>query len=314
MTAKMIAPLVFVCITIAMLPVSASAQVASRSVTIEGTVRQAGTGIPLPGNVAWREPGGKFRNADSDDHGRFLVNVLADRQVSLTATAGRHISERKVIPALEEGNFQIDFELEPAVSTSGHIVDSAGQPVSGALIRIVYPGEAPPPRDYEETGNVETDSLGRFHLPFVKSQSRFVLEILKPGLLPAHSQELTARGKPIANIVIPVQLRPGLTLSGRVVDDAGAPVEGAWVRFSYQADPSVAPSVARASQSETVRGGYTKAETGPGGRFSVSGLPAAPFRVLVAHPNGRYAPTRASYANVREFSSQELVLTLKAKK
>jgi hypothetical protein len=219
-----------------------------------------------------------------------------------------------VIPAPEEGNFQIDFELEPAVSTSGHIVDSAGQPVSGALIRIIYPGEAPPPRDYEETGNVETDSLGRFHLPFVKSQSRFLLEIVKPGLLPAHSQELAAGGKPITNIVIPVQFKTGLTVSGRVVDDAGMPVEGAWVGFFYQADPTVAPGVARNSQSDTVRGGYTKVETGPDGRFSVSGLPAAPFRVVVAHPNGRHAPTRASYANVREFSSQELLFTLKAKK
>jgi protocatechuate 3,4-dioxygenase beta subunit len=310
----MIAPLVFVCITIAIPPVSASAQVASRSVTIEGTIKQFGTGVPLRGLLTWLEPGGVFRNVRSDGVGRFRVDIAVRSEVRVRAASPDHISEYKVFPIPEGNGLRFDFELEPAVSTSGHIVDSAGQPVSGALIRIVYPGEAPPPRDYEETGNVETDSLGRFYLPFVKSQGRFVLEILKPGLLPAHSQELTARGKPIANIVIPVQLRPGLTLSGRVVDDAGAPVEGAWVRFSYQADPSVAPSVARASQSETVRGGYTKVETGPDGRFSVSGLPAAPFRVLVAHPNGRYAPTRASYANVGEFSSQELLLTLKAKK
>ena len=113
---------------------------------------------------------------------------------------------------------------------------------------------------------------------------------------------------------IPVTFKTGLTVSGRVADEAGMPVEGAVVGFFYQADPTVAPGVARNSQSDAVRGGYTKVETGPGGWFSVSGLPAAPFRIVVVHPNGRYAPARASYANVREFSSKELVLTLKAKK
>ncbi len=314
MIAKMIAPLVFVSTTIAMLPLKTPAQVTSRTVTIEGTIKQAGTGIPLEGILTWLEPGGLFRNIKSDGLGRFRTDISVGAEIRVRAVSSGHISERKVFPVPEGSSLRADFELQPAVSMSGYVVDPQGQPVSDALVWIVYPGDAQLPGDYEEMGNVKTDSFGRFHLPFVKSQSRFLLEVVKPGLLPAHSQELAARGETITNIVIPVQFKTGLTISGRIADDAGAPVEGAWVGFFYQADPTVAPGVARNSQSDTVRGGYTRVETGPDGRFSVSGLLAVPFRVVVAHPNGRYVPTRASYPNVQEFSSKELVLTLKAKK
>jgi hypothetical protein len=314
MTAKMIAPLVFVCITIALLPLRATAQVASRTVTIEGTIKQFGTGVPLQGLLTWVEPGRVFRHVESDGLGRFRVDIAVRGEVRVRAASPDHISEYKVFPVPEGKDLRVDFELQPAVSVSGSAVDPQGQPVSDALVWIIYPGDAQLPGNYDEMGNVKTDSFGRFHLPFVKSQSRFLLEVVKPGLLPAHSQELAAAGESITNIVIPVTFKTGLTVSGRVADEAGMPVEGAVVGFFYQADPTVAPGVARNSQSDAVRGGYTKVETGPGGWFSVSGLPAAPFRIVVAHPNGRYAPARASYANVREFSSKELVLTLKAKK
>ena len=138
-------------------------------------------------------------------------------------------------------------------AVSGTVVGPEGKPVAGALVRwdIRYGSN-----DMAET---KTDERGAFRLDGVPDAAN-VLSVMAPGLAPAFPQVQPGGDRQVA-----VELKAGATIRGRVVDDAGTPVEGA----------RVAPQVANPKPNVMNRVYLDEqgARTDRDGRFTLEGMP-----------------------------------------
>jgi len=271
-------------------PAPVASQTEGDKVVIEGYVREAGSGAPIAGRIIvnrpWLTPsGGRATRVGetirTTTDGYYRLELERGQHVEFTAKGPEYpvyIGSRRFFAAVTAPRTQVDFELSPAVPLSGSLVDPAGRPVEGATIRIVYPDEPHPSGSGTEIGNKQTNLLGRFDLPYVKAIGRFVLEVTKPGYLPAFSGVLFGAGTPTQNLVVPVDLKRGATLRGVVLDQSGQPVQGASVRMA-RPTPVGPPELehlsdaVRESKDRTV-GASTD------GTFSFTGLAAGPITLV----------------------------------
>ena len=129
-------------------------------------------------------------------------------------------------------------ELDAAWSIGGIVVDAEGKPITGA---IVWPSLQfkTRPDDTERLGvgtRLKTDAAGRWQFDSVPvSMSEVHVNINHPSFQPVRrrltrSEFGIERGRqPLAKLV----LDRGLTVSGKVADEAGKPILGALVRTKY---------------------------------------------------------------------------------
>jgi len=145
---------------------------------------------------------------------------------------------------------------------SGKVVGPDGKPVPSALVRWdVWFGS-------NSMSETTTDAQGTFRLEGVPDESN-VLSVMAKGLAP--SFPLVEAG---GDRQVTVELKAGATIRGRVVDDAGAPIQG--VR--------VVPQVGNPKPNW---GGFVyldqlQATTDRDGRFTLEGMPDNPTCDLVA--------------------------------
>jgi RNA polymerase sigma factor (sigma-70 family) len=129
-------------------------------------------------------------------------------------------------------------ELDAGWSVGGIIVDAEGKPVEGVTIGpgIEYKKRPGDFRQMRGGAEQKTDAAGRWHFDSVPvSLNEVFVEINHPGFGPIR-RPLTRgefgieRGRePVAKVV----LNRGLTVTGKVIDEAGKPVVGAWVRTKF---------------------------------------------------------------------------------
>src|SRR5581483_10222559 len=138
-------------------------------------------------------------------------------------------------------------ELVRGAEIAGRVVDAKGVGVAGASVRCLVPGREDlaviadrlplaaeaaglPSGSGHAVGRTRatsTDSSGRFQLADMLPGRVFV-EISRAGSVPYRSGALALQ--PGQRLELPaVSLRGGVALTGRVVDDGDAPVEGARV-------------------------------------------------------------------------------------
>jgi beta-lactamase regulating signal transducer with metallopeptidase domain len=161
-------------------------------------------------------------------------------------------------------------ELEAAWSVGGIFIDGAGKVVEGVKIR---PGIEfkKPPGDARQMGSgarVQTDAAGKWRFDSVPvSMSEVYVEINHPDYTPVRRS--LARGEfglergqePVARIV----LDRGLTVTGKVTDEAGNPIVGALLRTKFHND-------------------IRAAKTGPDGTYRMTGCEAQPVRLVISAP------------------------------
>jgi uncharacterized GH25 family protein len=170
--------------------------------------------------------------------GRAAIELPADvkRLAYLIETPGfAHLralrdAERTLerIPTTEQAT------LAPAWSVGGVVVDGQGKPIEGAR---VYPLMTDPSgwerREFRFGQHCRTDAQGKWRYDCVPiSQSEFKVEVDHPQFAPERRAlsraecGLAPSQSPAAKIV----LRPGITVSGKVLDDRGEPIAGALMR------------------------------------------------------------------------------------
>jgi RNA polymerase sigma factor (sigma-70 family) len=172
---------------------------------------------------------------------------------------------------------QLTAELEPAWSVGGIVVDRAGKPIPGVSVSpsIEFkkrPGEL---HQLGAGARTKTDAAGKWRFDSVPvSMSEVHVEIDHPEFMLVRRQ-LSRREfgiergqEPAARIV----LEPGLTVTGRITDDAGRPIAGALVRTQ-------AWNEAR------------QATTGDDGTYKLVGCEPRPARIVVSAP-GRATDVR----------------------
>ena len=159
-------------------------------------------------------------------------------------------------------------ELEAAWSVGGIIVNAEGKPVEGVTISPRIDCKTRP-GDHRHIGggtDQKTDAAGRWHFDSVPvSTNEVFVEIHHPAFSPLRRQLTRAEfgiehgRQPVAKIV----LDRGLTVTGKVTDEAGKPIAGALVRTQFF---------------NVIR----EARTGPDGVYHLAGCEPRTARIVVS--------------------------------
>ena len=178
----------------------------------------------------------------TDARGTFvLAGVLPGSYLLMTRHPGLAPATTELnLEALAEA--QADFSLRLGAAVVGQLVDEQGRPTVGKVV-FEEIGGLQLPRQLAEGLKVETGADGIFALDRV-APGITDLGITAPGFSPRRLQvEVGPREKPVDLGKIP--LERGLTIAGRVVDRAGAPIANA----SLYAWPMSSPTFAFSSSS-----------------------------------------------------------------
>ena len=118
-----------------------------------------------------------------------------------------------------------EIVLRRGAEISGRVVDGQGEPVHGAVVRLLR--EAGPGQPGGESAS--TDASGRFHLKSVEpGRGRLIANTVEDDF--AESGEVVfAAGEELKDVVITLRRGVGVTVEGRVLDARGQPAAGAEV-------------------------------------------------------------------------------------
>jgi hypothetical protein len=216
-------------------------------------------GSPAAGAVL-RYSGG---SRTCDDDGRAEVGVLAFG--SSCRIRAQHADERQVDVILErapDAGEVVELRLPPHTPLHGRVVHAwTEEPVAGARVLVGS--------DADEPHAAETDDEGRFTLTHVAGGSADWLVAFADGLGPTGEGWGDVEADEDGTYTL--RVAPTLTLSGRVVDEAGEPLASADVEgMVYGDSPPLGPTPRRAA-------------TAADGTFTLHDLPAVPSLMAMAH-------------------------------
>ncbi|MEM7244822.1 MAG: carboxypeptidase regulatory-like domain-containing protein [Acidobacteriota bacterium] len=195
-------------------------------------------------------------------------------------------------PAEGRGFAPVEITMAPAATLRGRVLSLDGEPLADA--RVVVNRQDPVET---EQGRISwwqltdgrhvprTDDDGRFELDWLPP-GRYEVEAGKEGWLPAGTESLELHGGDVVDLVL--ELDPGASLTGRVVDESGVPVGGAEVKVE----------AAEGGREQFGPTRYPKTTSDVDGGFVLRGLPAdRELHVQARHHDlsltGRTIPTRA---------------------
>lgn len=233
--------------------------------SVQGTVRDGGTALPVPGalveardnkavSLPWQPEAGS-RSAKTDDQGRYRIDGLGNGLHSVSASVrGSALARRTDV---RPGGAAVDLYLFAGGSVSGVVRGADAEPLAGAVVQAepetpVFGGTPPRP----DTSRAD----GRFEI----------------AGLPAGAYRLVARHHDFAPAVsapIPIEkgadaredlvLEQGGQLTGRLVDPEGRPIAAGRVlvtELNGQAAPRALADLLRA-------------DSGGDGSFRLASLP-----------------------------------------
>lgn len=218
--------------------------------------------------------------AQSDEAGSFRIDALPRGRWALSATSDRFLPgalDAMDLDGRTERN-DIVITLRAGEKLSGRIVDVAGRPVSGGMIRLSTCDTTESiRRDVAagDDGRFEATGLPRDCIDLIARRDTMVSDIASVNLAKA----------PARDLVLTVSER---RIAGTVVTPAGAPVPSAFVHSQPSFKPPRAYTLLSTAAS---RDTYTDAN----GRFELRGLGAGSFE-LEAHPRAtRLGDLRSRY-------------------
>jgi len=184
--------------------------------------------------------------ATSDEAGAYTIVGLRHDDYRITVTASGHSpAEKRYVMAGSEG---VDFNLAIGGELVGTVVDVAGKPIAGALVRVFRSSGtqdlidkiqemALPPLDFRET-----DATGSFAFDSLGGESEYRLHAAAPGHQEREIQKVRVETGQTKQLDI--ALEPGNTIRGVVYDPSGSVLEGARCRVHpiSGANPASPPS------------------------------------------------------------------------
>jgi hypothetical protein len=203
------------------------------AVLVQGVVRERGTGAPIPGvRPALNPARGGDASAVTDTEGRFAGFLLGDQPYAFLYSTPRPYfipadapeSGHLLPPEATEYTLP-PIELDRGAAVRGAVVDEAGRPVAGALVRASWE----PAGGLLQSLTTQTDGRGEFRLEGVDPLTDLRLTASFRGASTgAPARARADAGRPVTLRISPANTVP---LAGRVVDAAGRPIEGASVRI-----------------------------------------------------------------------------------
>ena len=182
-----------------------------------------------------------------------------DRRFRLTDAGAKSATLQgpdSIEPVKENGRLVIRVALpgrgaRDVSAIAGQVIDADGRPIPGVHVALAMGGLRVPSNDpWHQT---TTDSRGRYRLreiPRVEidgKPSRVALIVAKEGYVGVQSPplSLSAGDSQKPQVIQPIRLERGVSLSGVVVDHRGHPAAGAWVRAQllHSSWPAWRPSI-----------------------------------------------------------------------
>jgi hypothetical protein len=197
--------------------------------TLTGQVLQkAAAPKPVPNALVWTGDRLLGPPAHAGKDGRFRFALSTPEEVSLQAAASGYLpGESRFVP--KTSTQPTELRLEPAARIAGQVVDEAGRPVAGARLKT---GSTMTSTMTSTIGPATTMSRGdgRFLFSGLRFQGTYEIRASHAGFTRA---SLTTRTPAPGQTAVPVRivLESGWTAVGRVVDESGAAVAGAELRF-----------------------------------------------------------------------------------
>jgi RNA polymerase sigma factor (sigma-70 family) len=208
------------------------------AVRITGVVRERGTGRPVPGIGILIDAGQNAEFATTDANGRYTCLVPPGEHYRLPLLPRQFLpitprGDRSNIVDVPEGTGEREvraIEVIRALAVRGSVVDEAGKPAAGAVVRAVWWG----PNQQFTSGNgwwnekaVTADERGEFAVEGLPADAEVRLTARRGGALtPTATQARPDVSRPVT---LRITKDAALALSGRVRDTAGRPVAGAQV-------------------------------------------------------------------------------------
>lgn len=194
------------------------------AVQLEGRVVDAG-GNAIAGAEATVRRGSEYVQAVSDPLGGFVIPELAagtsvSLQLSHPDFVTAHLDETR-LPTEKP----VVIVLEPGVVLAGRVQGESGEPIAGAELRLRGVATSGLPR---MGASGRSGSAGEFRLDGIAAGT-WSLDVTAEGYRDEEIERLViTHDAPPGDLT--VTLRRGVTLSGRVLDPEGRPLEGAHLR------------------------------------------------------------------------------------
>ncbi len=170
----------------------------------------------------WREIG----RVATDSHGVAVVEAPADEWVRARALDGESGAASAMVKVTADSPVVI-LELEETISLSGRALDDADRPVPDAAVMLAL---RMPDHGLEMFGSLRSGTDGRFvfkGVPVSLLDEPGTLRAAKVGLVDGVTS-VPAGGAPESGLTI--VLRTSITVTGRIVDEAGEPVSDVLVQ------------------------------------------------------------------------------------
>jgi hypothetical protein len=251
-------------------------------------------GDPLRGgsvSVSWPAADGRggrgttSSGALADSEGRFELGVQWIGPVEVTAIGPGHRPEtRRLTLAADRPAEELLFQLEPGASLAGSLRGPNGEPVVEAFVQIQVGQRRLPGQSI-----ARTDGAGAFRLDSL-APGPIKLDIRHRDYL-QHQRELELT---LGENHVDIVLDAGLSIEGVVVDDAGAPVEGAAISAEGGSGRWYGP------------GGPLRTDLD--GRFELRGLEPAAYRVTANA--GERGSGRSELVELRDAPARDVVVRL----
>lgn len=269
--------------------------VLTRGGGIEGVLRDAKAGTVSGAIVASADAA-----ARTDSDGKWRIEALREGLVSLSAASadGDRVARKDVVRVRKGAVVHVDLVLQPETGIAGMIVDAANKrPISHARVEAL--DDPYPMPSSTAAARARTDARGRFRLVGL-ARREYRVAAWRTGYL-VSSVPVTAASP--ATGPVRIALARGGSISGRVVDEAGAGVAGVRVRML--------PGEGRRGMllNHPTRVAAPSAVTRSGGAFELAGLPPGLALSVIATRSGYVAARREGLtATTAKAKSVTLVL------
>jgi protocatechuate 3,4-dioxygenase beta subunit len=221
------------------------------------------------------------RSAKSEGDGTFAFDKLVGREYSLSALAGERVGG-PVEYKLTETSDPVVIRLIAGAKVIVTVVADDGKPIADADVKLAGVGDR-----RGRTGPDGTTKLEPVQPGWV------AVQVSATGYAPGNA--FTQVGSAGATGTIKVTLHEGVAVSGRVIDEAGAPIAKAHVTTAGIWD---------------IPGGIAPVVTDAKGLFTFPAL-AAGSHTLVA-TDGEHAPARSAPVTVADQPIRNITITMKA--
>ncbi len=173
-----------------------------------------------------------------DRKGGFSFALEKSGPVHCNVTSSRHCTTGTSVDVPFHGTEDLLIELDAGARVTGLVIeDATGDPVPGALVGFgqytrmasIRRGEA------ERTPHTRTDGSGRFRLSGLPDDQAILptaIAAVHPAFAEGYTYTIPSHGKDLV-----IRLKKGFYVHGRVRDDGGEPLPGAWIFLSGKTVP-----------------------------------------------------------------------------